>query len=267
MIALALLILAVTTICAMVTTEKPRAAEKLQSEPPSASPRVFRPGCGCVALVLFGLIFFFGICLGPIGPSIRMARQSAAMQTTRTLALAMFQYANDNDGRYPDGKSSTEVFQKLMDGNYITDPAVFFVPLPGKVEGKTGAPLRPENIAYDATSGVDANSPEDVPVVFLTGFRMKYAPGAPVVSLVRPYPSTAYDWTYLFSSRGECSTTFDGLPVAYKSNNAFFRSSYVGGHPAQYTSDGFGIVPNVIAPDFDAHGQIYVQLTPDDVLK
>jgi hypothetical protein len=218
-------------------------------------------------LILFGLIFFFGICLGPIGPNIRMARESAAMQCTRIVAMAMFQYANDHGGKYPDGKSSTEVFQKLMDGNYVTDPRVFFIPLPGKVQGKIGTPLRPENVAYDVTSGVDANSPDGVPVVFLTGFRMQYLAGTPVVSLIRPYPSTVFDWTYLFSNHGECSTTFDGLPVAYKNNNAYFRSTYAAGHTPSFTPDGYGIVPNVIAPDFDSHGQIYRQLTPDGPLK
>jgi len=106
-----------------------------------------------------------------------------------------------------------------------------------------------------------------VPVVFLTGFRMSYAAGAPVVSLVKPFPSTVFDWSIFFSNCASSSITFDGLPVAYKNNDAYFRSSYAGGHEAQYTPDGYGIIPNVIAPDFNAHGQTYRQLTPNGVLK
>jgi hypothetical protein len=267
MIAIALLILVIATFWALCTTEKPSRARNAPDELESRPPRKVISGLGCAALVLFALVFLFGIALGPIAPGTgRHPQQGEAMQTTRSVALAMFQYANDNDGKYPDGASSTEVFQKLMDGQYISDPAIFFVALPGKVRAETGAKLKPENVAYDVTSGVDAHSPDGLPVVFLTGFRMNYATGASVVSLVRPFPSIAGSWSFLSSSR-DSSTTFDGLPVAYKSNNAFFRVSYLAGHPTQYTPDGYGIVPNVVPPDFDAHAQIYRQLTPDGILK
>jgi hypothetical protein len=89
--------------------------------------------------------------------------ESGAMQATRTIALAMFQYANDNDKQYPDGKSSTELFQKLMDGNYITDPAVFFVPLPGKIRAAMGAKLKPVNVTYDDRMGYSNDGSRTVP--------------------------------------------------------------------------------------------------------
>jgi hypothetical protein len=151
-----------------------------------------------------------------------------------------------------------------MDGNYVTDPSIFFVPLPGKIAAKPGAKLKPENVAYDVTSGIDAHSPDGLPLVFLTGFRMDYHAGAPAVSLVKPFPAYRnppnawFSWTW---------QTFDGLPVAYLNNNAFFRMSSAGGHPAQFTPDGYGIVPNVMAPDFDPRGKTYRQLTPEGVLK
>ena len=54
-------------------------------------------------LVVIGIIAILaGVALGPITSGIRKARESACMQTTRTLALAEFQYANDNNN-YPDG--------------------------------------------------------------------------------------------------------------------------------------------------------------------
>ena len=56
-----------------------------------------------------------GVLIGTSGSSApHMAVQSSIMQTSRTIALALHQYAADHNGRYPDGKSSTEVFQKLM---------------------------------------------------------------------------------------------------------------------------------------------------------
>lgn len=113
--------------------------------------------------------------------------ESAAMQTTRTIALAMFEYGEDHHGAYPDGTSSTEVFQKLLDGNYVSDPMVFYQPLPGKTPPVHGAKLRPENIGYDVTSGIRPHSPDDLPVVFLTGFRIDYHARASAASLVRPF--------------------------------------------------------------------------------
>jgi hypothetical protein len=190
-----------------------------------------------------------------------------AMQTTRTLALAMFQFANDNNGAYPDGASSTEVFQKLIDGNYLPDPSILFVPLPGKVKAQPGAKLKPENVAYDVTSGVNAQSPDDVPLVYLTGFRMDYHAGGNAVSLVKTFPDTVTTFAVWFFHRGDRDSAFDGLPIAYMSNSAFVRSTETAGHPAQYTPDGYGIVPHVAGAEFDPHGQTYRQLTPEGVLK
>jgi hypothetical protein len=75
-----------------------------------------------------------------------MAPDNAAMQTSHALYIAMFQYAIDKDGVFPTGKSSTEVFQKLLDGGYVTDPALFCLPLRGKYPAEKGAKLKPENV-------------------------------------------------------------------------------------------------------------------------
>jgi hypothetical protein len=80
------------------------------------------------------------------------------MQQGRQIGQMMFSYSTDNfqnSNAYPDGKSSTEVFQKLLDGNYAADPAIFYVPLPGKVKPIAGQKLKPENVCWDVTSGVD----------------------------------------------------------------------------------------------------------------
>jgi hypothetical protein len=190
------------------------------------------------------------------------------MQTTRTLVLAMFQYANDNNA-YPDGKSSTEVFQKLLDGNYISDPAIFYVPMPGKTKCLVGSRLQPQNVCFDVTSGIQMNSPDDLPVVFLTGFRIAYSPGGTTVSLVRPFPGIHHgstSWWQSINGGGPFEPVL-GLPVAYMSNNAYFRSAFVQGPGLRYTSDGYGIVPDVVASTFNAKGQTYRQLTPEGVLK
>jgi hypothetical protein len=172
----------------------------------------------------------------------------------------MFQYANDNNA-YPDGKSSTEVFQKLVDGNYISDPAILYVAMPGKTRGGAGAQLKPENVGYDVTSGIQTNSPDGLPIVFLTGFRIDYRPGGAAVSLVRPFPGIQQrPEGWLQSVTGGPVDPIPGLPVAYKNNNAFF-------HDGQIGADGMGVVTNAVPADFDAHGQIYRQLTPEGPLK
>jgi len=230
-----------------------------------------RRGCGCssfgVLLVILIVFLLWSVALAPMGPSSRFLHQSATMQTCRAIALAMFAYANDHDGQYPDGSSSTEVFQKLVDGNYVSDPSIFFVSLPGKVRA-SGSKLKPENVAYDVTVKVDAQSSDEVPVVFLTGYRIDYRAGGVAVSRVKPFPTEAMSiWQRLIPQRGEFDDVdYDGLPIGYKSNNAFFRPAR-NGPSIQYTPDGYRIVPGVIASDFDPHGQNYRQLTPDGPLR
>jgi hypothetical protein len=95
-----------------------------ESNPPKrvSFVRILVRGCAGSAILLI-LIFVFS--QGGLG-GIKQARHSSWMQATRQIGMMMFQYAMDNDGKYPDGNSSTEVFQKLIDKNYCTDPTIFF---------------------------------------------------------------------------------------------------------------------------------------------
>ncbi len=183
------------------------------------------------------------------------------MQTCRTIALAEFQYANDNGGRYPDGSSSTEVFQKLIDGKYVDDPAIFYVPMPGKKRPEPGQRLKPENVSYDVTGGVDSSAPDHLPLVFLTGFKVDYRPGGQAVSLSVPHPSFHYRqrtwWEWInFQSSDDFGPA---MAVAYHNTDAFVRLLDLPDHPLQTRT----FVPQ----DFDPQGKTYRQLTPDGVLK
>jgi hypothetical protein len=219
-------------------------------------------GVALVILILLWIILFSGQGRGGC-----RVPESAAMQATRTVALAMFQYSVDHKA-YLDGKSSTEVFQKLLDGKYISDPAIFYFPMPGKTKAPPGSRLQPKNVSYDVTSGIQINSPDSLPIVFLTGFQIDYRRGGAAISLTRPFPSfQSLPSTWLQSLAGTPREPISDLPVAYKNNNAYCRSSYHTDQPTQYTPDGYGIVPNVTPPDFDANGQIYRQLTPEGMLK
>ena len=132
------------------------------------------------AWLLLGIILVLicSVALGPVANGIKQAAHNASMQQGRQIGQMMFSYSTDNTANgnaYPDGSSSTEVFQKLIDGGYCTDPGVFYVPLPGKVKALPGQKLRPENVCWDVTGGVDLSSSGLVPLIFLTGYKIDYA--------------------------------------------------------------------------------------------
>ncbi len=180
-----------------------------------------------------------GVALGPITNGIKKAKQSASVQQVRAIELAMATYATDHNGAYPDGTTSTEVFQKLIDGNYVTDPGLFYSAMPGKTKA-TSTKLTAENVSFDVTSGVTTTSPDDLPVIFCTGYTVTYSGGAAAVrdsSTETPFPGPG---------KGN-----GGLAVAYKSGSARFFLLGTGGS-----------VENFTPSDFDAGGKTYVQLKP-----
>lgn len=187
---------------------------------------------------LLGILFIlFRIALGPMLPGgIARAQENAALQSAHAIALALYSYTNDNNQNYPDGNSSTEVFQKLLDEKYVNDPAVFYFPLSGKTKPIPGQRLKPENVCWDVTSGVDSNSPNKLPVVFMTGYKVTYAPGGTAVALVKSGPL--------------------GIAVFYKDNGAMFTT----------TAHSDGSIPNFTPPNFKPDGKTYRQLTPDGPL-
>jgi hypothetical protein len=187
------------------------------------------------------------------------------MQYARTIGLSMFAYANDNNGAYPDGNSSTEVFQKLMDGGYVTDPTLFYLAMPGKIKPVPGQKLKPENVSWDVTGGADMSSPDELPLVFMTGYKISYTPGSAAVPLVKPYPPFGleepyqnwFDW--LLRRPTIHWSAFGGIAVHYKSNTAKFMIFGPTANPN-------GTIPNFISPDFKPDGKTYRQLTPDGPL-
>jgi prepilin-type N-terminal cleavage/methylation domain-containing protein len=168
-------------------------------------------------LVVIGIIAILaGVAMGPITNGIKKAQESSAMQTCRTIALAEFQYSNDNNSSYPDGKDAGAVVTNLIGGNYVTDPSIFkiaadttYVP-PATVGTYTSA-----NCSYDfmgagtTYTGLPSTTPDQCPVVWSAGDTGCVAPtGAGGVSFV---PAAG-----IFGK--------DGVAVAYHSNNSFFRT-------------------------------------------
>lgn len=178
------------------------------------------------------LAILAGVALGPITNGIKHAKVNMSIQQAHQIGLAMYSYANDNNGTYPDGKTSTEVFQKLLDGGYASDPSIFYVAMPGKTK-PTSNHLTAENVCYDVTSGVAADSSDEVPLVFATGYVVTYSANA----MAEPDPAA--------------KSAFPGMAVFYKNNMARFLNAQ---------SDG--TVPSFISPNFDPGNKIYKQLKP-----
>ncbi len=179
------------------------------------------------------------------------------MQICHTLALALFCYANDYGGKYPDGKSSTEVFQKLVDGKYISDPAIFYVPFVGKTKWTSGK-LKPENVCWDVTNGLNLNGDSDeTPLIFITGFRMDYRPGgsAYVVKTYDYRPREPRTW-FAWMQGAPLVFKWESLTIAWKNTGAKEMLP-----PSPPLPDGS--IPNVVSISFDPKGKIYIQLTPD----
>jgi len=215
-----------------------------------------------IVIVLGILLLLFGFWLGPITPSLRAARQSAAMQTAHALGLALYSYANDNHNLYPDGTSSTEVCQKLLDGGYVTNPSYFFIPTPGKVAAVPGAKLKPENVCWDITAPIDISTTVNVPVLFMTGYRVDYHPGGEATPVIKPFPRYFVDdsisawfaamfWGDTYRYRPSA-----GIALYYDNNSARFALANPG-----------NIIPNFVPTDFKPAAKTYRQLTPDGVLK
>ncbi len=173
----------------------------------------------------------------------------------------MFSYSTDNianNNSYPDGNSSTEVFQKLLDGGYCSDPGVFYIPLSGKTPAKPGQKLKPENVCFDVTSGVASNAPDGIPLIFMTGYKVTYAPGGSAVPIIKPYPPFGEPRTWsLWWHRKPLRTP--GIGVLYKGNNGRFW-------PLTFSDDSEATIPNFVPVDFKPDGKTYRQLTPDGPL-
>jgi len=169
--------------------------------PPVPPPQKSKGLGGCaIAAIICGAVFVLvlpccaGIALGPITAGIEKAKENVALQHARIISIAMVAYAADHNGNFPDAaeasagqslltlggsgsspgaSTSTEVFQKLIDGKYVSDPALFYIAMPGKVS-PVGNQLTAANVCFDVTAGLTSSSPSGVPLVFTTGFSVSY---------------------------------------------------------------------------------------------
>ena len=233
----------------------------LAAAPADSSRPVFVPsqgsgvnGCLVAAIIVAGLLVLtviasviFSIMLRPQIAKFqqdniqRMAKlsqeasdtqQSSLTVQTGYLADVLNRYATDHGGVYPDGKTSTEVFQKLIDEKYIFDPTVFYFPMKGKTKPTTSQ-LTADNVCFDLTGGATTKSSKFLPIIFTTGYNITYAAGK--------------------AADGDTVGNDDskGIAVTYLSGSSAFQARA-----------GQGSAPNFIDPGFDPAGQTYRQLKP-----
>ena len=187
----------------------------------------------------FIITFVATALLMPPSGSIRQAKASKIMQASRQIGLCLFAYSNDHNGKYPVGKSSTEIFQQLIDQNYVSDPSVFYFTMMGKTKPLSNK-LKPENVCFDVTNGVLPDDPDGLPIVFSTGYKIDYIQGGEARHLANGDPN--------------------GIAVCFKSLSAAFLRAQPEGVPL---FPPFGGSPT---SNFDPKSRTYQQLTPDGPL-
>lgn len=213
-----------------------------------------------VLLVLCAPVLLLTVCsyIDPPGSRPLLGRDELRFDC-HALGFALSNYCADHAGKYPEGKSSTEVFQKLLDEQYVTDPELFYVELAGKVKARPGAKLKPENVSFDFTYGLGPRDSGSVPVVFLTGFRVTYAPGVAAKSNGPAFP------TY-YPRRPATTSYFFGIPLPFHFQDRGIAVIYRDDDSTWIDAQGDSI-PNFVPTTFSAGGKTYRQLTPDGVLR
>ncbi len=195
-----------------------------------------------VIILIFLGLFFFGLIVLSFPPhQPRLVNSSQSLYKAHRIGQALRAYANKHEGHFPEGTTSTQVCQILIDQSYLSDPTILYVALPGKVPAE-GKHLKPENVGWDITAGLDLESSEKLPIVFLHGFHFVYEPDA---SAIPDHLLTPHDKTIGRDAFGAF------MAVCYNKNQARI---------IQANEDG--TIPKFIPADFDPKGKTYRQLTP-----
>jgi len=207
-----------------------------------------RPKARDIIVIVVVILIVVGVLQTPSSSGFSAGRSAAAM-TAKAISISLIAYSHDHAGQYPEGATSTEVFQHLIDEGYVTDPSIFYFAyahLTGKIRPE-GMRLKPENVCWDITSSVDTSTPRNLPVVFITGYKVSYQAGAAATAVVADsVPKRTW------------SQWWNGVP-AYR---PFIAVATKDGVAKAVVANDDGSIPNFIPADFDAKGKTYRQLTP-----
>jgi hypothetical protein len=146
-----------------------------------------------LVVLMIGAILV-GVALGPTGGGMprSYARGCHSIRQTRLIYQMLVDYETEH-GAFPAGRTSTEIFQALVNANNLAssgktfedlagpmeqdekvhDTAIFYVDLPGKVLA-TSPKLNSENVCFDLTAPMSSTPVTGLPVVFVTGYKVNY---------------------------------------------------------------------------------------------
>ncbi len=167
-----------------------------------------------------------GVALGPILKGIKQAQHSAALQTSHSIAISCFEYANDNSNVYPDGPTAHDIANLLLNNKYASDPSLFAIKgTPGYTAATPPASggswtLVTGNVTWNMM-GVTANT-----LTGPYGLTSSTADGTPVVwtaggGTFTPAVSGATALNISVGNNPPFST--DGAAVTYKSNASVWQ--------------------------------------------
>ncbi len=189
--------------------------------------------------VSFAILFvFLGFAVPNLNPGMHSPEQYSAANA-HNLAVALFQYSTDNNGVYPNGASSTEVFQKLYDGNYLVDPANLLL---SKLDRSYVSAAPPVHLpahypCWDTvTAGnrpLDSTDSTNTPLVISTG--------------LGPYAFQSGTNAVVIAHPDNCAWGNDGVTISYlDTSSRFVRATGVTGGTAtvKLTETDFAIPPN-----------------------
>lgn len=209
------------------------------------------PKGGFTLVELLVVIAIIGLLASVAYPSIvgayKNAQHNVGMQNSKSIGLAMFQYALDpsNNGTFPAATTSTLCFESLIGSSYLSNATILYLAASGKSVYTGTTPttsLTAANVGWDimaaptaagstTITGLTTNSSDDTPLVFSTGNAVNLAAtGATTVTMNKT--------TNPFGT--------DGMAVCYKGQNASFIKSTVNGStytlnitPASYSDQAY----------------------------
>lgn len=210
-----------------------------------------------ILVVIAIIALLAGVALPAVTGALKKAKENAAVQTSHGLALAEFQFANDNGGIYPGTlgavtiTTSSDAFTKQLVPTYVNNTDALYI-AGGSCTSKyigTGVMDKTHN-AWDmvfrpTNLGLTSNDPDQTPAIITTGSTITFnAAGTPA----------AQQASITVANSADNPFGTDGIAIAYKDmSSAFVSSSNSGGTPA----GGFNITSASFTP-----AVVYVKVAP-----
>jgi prepilin-type N-terminal cleavage/methylation domain-containing protein len=213
-----------------------------------------------ILVVIAIIALLAGVALPAVTGAIKKAQENAALQTGHGLALALFQYATDNNGTYPGTTaanganaavtvtSSTLGFEQLVP-NYINNTDTLYLSGNSRQKYTGTSPstgLTATNVGWDYTVGpsdvgLTSSDPDQLPLVVTTGSAITYG------TVGQAGPATAI---VAAANIGTAPFGTSGVAVGFKDmSSGFFNAKTAG--------TAFNISSSSLTPT-----QAYLQLQP-----